>query len=206
MVNDPNPNAKANKLTEPPPPGYIEELEMIMKLYDEAGGFTPVMTGQGEPSVRAGVHAQTLVRQSSPGLIDLATETERQLATSGYLGFKIMQDRDPHQYDDEKGTQQFILKQVEEPFQVEVDSHSASPAFAEDSRQVAIALARAQAISAEDLIEMIHPPNAELLLARLRQRQAAAAKAAQEAAARGEPPPGQPQGRHRGNGQQRPGA
>ena len=72
MVNDPIPNAKANKLTEPPPPGYLEELEFIWKCYYEAGGFTPIMTGQGEPSVRAGVHAQTLVRTSSPGQIGRA--------------------------------------------------------------------------------------------------------------------------------------
>ena len=64
-------------------------------------------------------------------------------------------------------------------FQVQVDSHSASPAFAEDNRQVAIALARAGAIDAEDLIHMLHPPGAELLLARLRQRQKRQAQAAQ---------------------------
>jgi hypothetical protein len=44
---------------------------------------------------------------------------------------------------------------------------------------VAIALARAGAIDAEDLIHMLHPPGAELLLARLRQRQKDQAKAAQ---------------------------
>jgi hypothetical protein len=61
-----------------------------------------------------------------------------------------------------------------------VDSHSASPAFAEDNRQLAIALARAGAVDAEDLIHMLHPPGAELLLARLRQRQKAQAQQAQE--------------------------
>ena len=52
-------------------------------------------------------------------------------------------------------------------------------ALAEDNRQVAIALARAGAIDAEDLIHMLHPPGAELLLSRLRQRQKAQAKQAQ---------------------------
>jgi hypothetical protein len=187
FINDPNPNAKASKLTEPPPSGYLEELEFIWRMFDESGGFSPVMTGQGEPGVRAGVHAQTLVRTSSPGLIDPATRIERQLADSGYLCVRLMQNNDPNLYVTETGTK-FLLEQLPERFQVEVDSHSASPAFAEDSRQIAIALARAQAIDAQDLIEMLHPPNAELLLARLRQRQAAIAKAQQEAAARGEQP------------------
>jgi hypothetical protein len=75
---------------------------------------------------------------------------------------------------------EFTLHDLPDNFQVQVDSHSASPAFAEDSRQVAIALARAGAIDGEDLIHMLHPPGAELLLARLRQRQKAQAKMAQQ--------------------------
>ena len=75
---------------------------------------------------------------------------------------------------------EFLLSQLPENFQVQVDSHSASPAFAEDNRQVAIALARAGAIDAEDLIHMLHPPGSELLLARLKQRQKAQAQQAKE--------------------------
>jgi hypothetical protein len=179
FLNDPNPNAKASKLVEPPPENYLEELEFLFKLFDEASGFSPIMGGQGEPGVRAGVHAQTLVRTSSPRLIDQAARIERQLATSGYLALRIMQAMDASIYSTDKGTE-FTLADLPEPFQVQVDSHSASPAFAEDNRQVAIALARAGAIDSEDLIHMLHPPGAELLLARLRQRQKDQAKAAQQ--------------------------
>lgn len=189
FISDPNPNAKAAKLTEPPPPGYLEELEFLWKMFDEQGGFTPVLTGQGEPGVRAGVHAQTLVRTSSPGLIDPAVRIERALAESGWLFLKFMQDRDGTAYKTDSGVN-FTLGQLPDRFQVEVDSHSASPAFAEDSRQIAIALARANAISGEDLIEMIHPPNRELLLARYRQRQAQQAKLMQEEIAHGINPQG----------------
>jgi hypothetical protein len=179
FLADPNPNAKADKLSEPPPEGYMEELQFILQLIDEAGGFSPIMSGQGEPGVRAGVHAQTLVRTSSPSLIDRAARVERQLAECGYTGLRIMQAEDALIYTTEHGTD-FLLSQLPDNFQVQVDSHSASPAFAEDNRQVAIALARAGAIDAEDLIHMLHPPGAELLLARLRQRQKAQAKAAEK--------------------------
>jgi hypothetical protein len=178
FINDPNPNAKAQKLIEPPPPQYMEELQFLFQLFDEAGGFSPVMSGQGEPGVRAGIHAQTLVRTSSPRLIDQAARVERQLAESGYLSLRIMQAMDALIYSTDNGVE-FTLKDLPDNFQVQVDSHSASPAFAEDNRQVAIALARAGAIDAEDLIHMLHPPGAELLLARLRQRQKQQAKAAQ---------------------------
>jgi hypothetical protein len=180
FINDPNPNAKASKLTEPPPPNYLEELQFLFQLFDEAAGFSPVMSGQGEPGVRAGIHAQTLVRTSTPRLIDQAARIERQLAQSGYLAFRIMQAMDPSIYQTDDSKIQFTLKQIPDDFQVQVDSHSASPAFAEDNRQVAIALARAGAVDAEDLIHMLHPPGAELLLSRLRQRKKAQAAAAQE--------------------------
>lgn len=171
FINDPNPNAKAQKLIDPPPANYLEELQFLFQLFDEAAGFTPVMSGQGEPGVRAGVHAQTLVRTSTPRLIDQAARIERQLAESGYLSLRLMQAMDAHIYQTGDSKIEFTLHDLPEDFQVVVDSHSASPAFAEDNRQTAIALARAGAVDAEDLIHMLHPPGAELLLARLRQRQ-----------------------------------
>jgi hypothetical protein len=179
FINDPNPNAKATKLVEPPPQGYMEELQFIFQMFDEAGGFSPIMSGQGEPGVRAGVHAQTLVRTSSPRLIDQAARIERQLAETGHTALRIKQAVDPAIYKTDEGTE-FILSQLPEGFQVQVDSHSASPAFAEDNRQLAIALARAGAVDAEDLIHMLHPPGAELLLSRLRKRKKEQAQAAQE--------------------------
>jgi hypothetical protein len=180
FLNDPNPNAKAQKLLDPPPENYLEELEFILKLFDEASGFSPIMSGSGEPGVRAGVHAQTLVRTSSGSLIDQASRIERQLADVGYLALRVMQAMDALVYTTPDSGTEFLLSQLPAGFQVQVDSHSASPAFAEDNRQVAIALARAGAIDAEDLIHMLHPPSAELLLARLKQRQKAQAQAAQE--------------------------
>lgn len=179
FLADPNPNAKANKLTEPPPPGYMEELQFVFQMFDEAGGFSPIMSGQGEPGVRAGVHAQTLVRTSSPRLIDQAARIERQLADVGFLGLRIMQAQDGMIYTTDNGVS-FLLSDLPGNMQVQVDSHSASPAFAEDNRQVAIALARAGAVDATDLIHMLHPPGSELLLARLKQREKAQAAAAQK--------------------------
>jgi hypothetical protein len=180
FLNDPNPNAKASKLLDPPPANYLDELQFLFQLFDEASGFSPIMSGSGEPGVRAGVHAQTLVRTSSPHIIDQAARIERQLAESGYLSFCIMQAMDPFVYKTGDNQIQFMLHDLPDDFQVQVDSHSASPAFAEDNRQVAIALARAGAVDAEDLIHMLHPPGAELLLSRLRQRQKKQAQGAQE--------------------------
>jgi len=179
FLSDSNPNAKATKMVEPPPQGYMEELEFIWKMFDEASGFSPIMSGQGEPGVRAGVHAQTLVRTSSPRLIDQAARIERQLAETGYLAFRIMQAQDPSIYVTDKGIE-FRLLQMPEGFQVQVDSHSASPAFAEDNRQIAAFLAKLGVVDPEDLIHMVHPPSADLILSHVRRRQKAQAQAAEQ--------------------------
>jgi hypothetical protein len=91
-----------------------------------------------------------------------------------------MQAMDAYVYTTGDSKIEFTLHDIPEDFQVTVDSHSASPAFAEDNRQMAIALARAGAVDAEDLIRMLHPPGAELLLSRLRRRQKKQAEAAKE--------------------------
>jgi len=203
-INDANPNAKAQPLTQPPTPGYLEELEFIWKMFDESSGFTPIMGGQGDPNTRSGTQAQTLVRTSSPRIIDLAARVERQLAESGYLAFRLMQAMDPTVYTTEDQKTQFLLEQLPGDFQIVVDSHSGSPAFAEDNRQVAIALARAGAINAEDLLHLLHPPGVELLLANLRKTQKAQAQQAQQERQEdimmqvaGLKPPGQSGGRGR---------
>lgn len=180
FLNDPNPNAKSQPLLQPPPPQAIEEINFLLELFDQAGGFSAIMSGGGEPGVRAGTHAQTLVRTSSPHLIDQASCIERQLAETGYLCTRLMQAMDPTVYSTDQGIEFHLIDLPGAHMQVQVDSHSASPAFAEDNRQTAIALARAGAIDSEDLIHMLHPPGAELLLARLRQRQKAQAEAAQQ--------------------------
>jgi hypothetical protein len=179
FINDSNPNAKANPLVQPPPPDYLQELEFLWQMFDEASGFTPIMSGQGEPGVRAGTHAQTLVRTSSPPLITQAANIERQLADVGYLAVKIMQAGDGSVYITDQG-QEFLLEQLPENFQVIVDSHSASPAFAEDNMQKAAALFKAGALDAEDLLHLAHLPGTDLFLARFKERQKRMAQAQQE--------------------------
>lgn len=194
FVYDPNPGAKASSIFQPPPPEFYEEIANLKKSFDEVSGFTPVLSGQGEAGVRAGVHAQTLVRTSSPRIIDQAANVERQLADSGYLAFRLMQAQDGDIQFTPSG-ESFLLKQLPDDFQIEVDSHSASPAFHEDNRQTAMVLAQSGAIDAEDLIRLLHPPNADLLTARLRQRRAAAAAQGNVEPLRAPQRPGPRQGR-----------
>ena len=199
FINELSPNAKATKLSEPPPPDWIEQLEFLMQFFDEAAGFTPILAGKGESGVRAGVHAQTLVRTSSPGLIDPAVRIERQLADSGYLAALQMANNDGREYQTETGVP-FILADLFEKypeFSCVVDSHSASPAFQEDNMQKLIALARAQAIDARDLIEGMNLSNGDVLLAHYNERQARQAKMLQQHPELMQQKPGQQHGQQR---------
>lgn len=175
---DQSPAAKAQRLTEPVSPQDMEEVGWLLQSIDRALGFAPVLQGQGESGVRAQGHAETLVRTASPPLLRMAARTERQLADSGYLSFRLMQENDAKVYEG-AGNEQVLLSQIDPEFGVEVDAHSASPAFADMAQQKVMMLAQAKAIGAEDLIELLHPPHTDLLIARLHERQAAEAKAAQ---------------------------
>ena len=87
----------------------------------------------------------------------------------------MLQEKDATNVIAEDGTQ-FLLKQLPPDSEMTVDSHTSSPAFVEDNKQTAFALAKSNAIDGETLIEMLHPPREETLKARLRRRQEAEAQ------------------------------
>jgi hypothetical protein len=179
---------KAEPLTTPVSPQELEEVSFLLQQIDRQAGFQAVLMGQGESGVRSGGHAGTLVRTASPPLLRMATRTERQLEDVGYLGSRIIRNADPREYRTDAGAM-MRLAQLPEGYEVEVDAHSASPAFADTIRADAELLAQAHAIGAEDLIEMLHPPHAKMMIARLKQREAAAAHAQAEAEALKSHPP-----------------
>jgi hypothetical protein len=180
FINDPNPNASAKKLEEAPPPNYLEELQYLDGLFDDAAGFTPVSTGQGESGVRSGVHAQTLVRTSSPRLVQLATSVERSVSATGELCIETMKHVDPTVYKTEDKGISMLLRNLPDDFQVIVDSHSASPIFAEDAVQKAIVALKAGAIDQEDFLHILNLAGTPRFISRLKQRQKAQAQQAQE--------------------------
>lgn len=153
---------------------YLDKLESI---FDDVGGFNNILSGQGEPGVRAGVHAGTLLRTSTPRLRERALAVENQYASLGQKGLQMAQAKDasvmiPHGDDDKA----YLLKQLPADAYVTVDSHTSSPAFVDDNRQVAFALSKAGAINPETLIEMLHPPREEILIDRYRKQQQAQAE------------------------------
>ncbi|MDE2103310.1 MAG: hypothetical protein KGL39_39080 [Patescibacteria group bacterium] len=169
--NGENPNAKVQAMAPEMPSNALAWLETLERYFDENGGFTPLLSGQGEAGVRTQGQANTLLRTASPRLRDRAFIVEQQCAGLGELSLNIMQAKDATVL--KAGSGEFILEQLPEDAHVSVDSHTSSPAFSGDNANLFFALAKAGAIQGDDLIDGVHAPNADRLKKKYRARQKA---------------------------------
>lgn len=179
-IAEDQPNAKIEDLKPDLPPEMMEAVNQTIKWMDDAAGFQNIMKGEGEPGVRAGVHADTLVRTASPRLRNRALLVEKQCAESANFGFKLLQSKVPEAFQTETG-EEFLLSQLpSDEWHAEVDSHSGSPAFTENNKELAFALFKAGAIDGPDLVLLTRPPYHDMLILRAKERDAAKAKMIQE--------------------------
>jgi hypothetical protein len=177
------PNGGVEDMTPKMPPESFKFVEMIMSLMDKVSGFSPVLSGQGEQGVRAGSHADTLMRTASPRLRDRSLLVERQCASFADLTLSVMEAKDGRAYwtDEDKSPEgEFLLSQLPEDRRVIVDSHSSSPIYHDDHLQLLFAMAKLGAIGPDTLIDLSSIPNKDILKDRLKKIQEAKAKAAQE--------------------------
>ena len=74
------PGSSIQDLTPKFPPELLPMIKWLIETFNMIRGFPPIMQGQGEPGVRAGSHAGTLMKTASPTLRDRALLVERQCA------------------------------------------------------------------------------------------------------------------------------
>jgi hypothetical protein len=153
----------------------FQQIEKILNWFDEAAGFQPIMMGQGEPGVRAGSHAATLLRTGSPRMRDRALLVERQGGAHGDFCFKLLQNKDAEVFVS-KLKEQFLLKQLPGDYRIAVDSHSGSPVFQEDIERKAALLSKGGALSPVDLIMLTRPPHQDILMEHAEAREKAQAQ------------------------------
>src|SRR6185369_12838855 len=185
---DSSPQFKHEEVAPKLPEGAWQSLHEHEAMFDTMAGFPPVMQGQGDSGVRAQGHAETLVRMASPRFKDRALGIERQVEEVGGLALDMLRahcaDMLPYWVKEKdvgpfKGKEldaliyeapapgmvalPFLMHQVSDRFRVAVDSHSASPAFSHDARELAILLLKAGALGPEELIRQTSPANEEEL-------------------------------------------
>jgi hypothetical protein len=170
-ISQDDPNAKIQDLTPKMPEDAWKEVDSIIKMMDDVGGFGNILSGQGEPGVRAGNHAQTLMRTASPPLRDRALLVERQCAEMGDKAFKLIQAKDPDLLWTEKG-KEFLPSLMPDDLRVLVDSHTTSPIYEEDHIQLAGFLAKVGAIDKESILDMVNFPMKETVKIRVREMEA----------------------------------
>ncbi len=182
-VYDQLPQAQVKELYPEMPPDLFADFQSIGQIFLEASGLTEVIAGKGEQGVRSRGHARELRTTGAGRIKKLATKLEDSFVRMGDVALKLkMKNDDDPIVPDDKET--FLAAQVSEKFKMRIAGHSHSPLFADDSRELAALLFKAQAIDREMLIRLLRPPNRENMIAALRVRVAAEMQRAAQ-----QPPP-----------------
>ena len=173
------PGSSVNDLTPPLPPQAFQAIEVLKGMMDEISGFGNILSGQGEPGVRAGNQAEHMTKLASPRLRDRSLLVERQCAAAADKTLDLLQAKDGKVYQTTEG-KEFLLHDLPDDRWVTVDSHSSSPIFSDDHQQLIAFGLKAGFVGGNSAIEMLPFPNKDILLQRLKEMEAAKAKMIQE--------------------------
>ena len=177
-ISIPDQNSKIQDVTPPFPAELPRTMDSIMANMERIGGFDNLLSGRGEPGVRAGNQASTMMKAASPRLRDRSLLAERQCSTAADLWLAIREAKDGRLYwadgtnDKSREATQFFLGDIPDDRFVTVDSHSGSPIFADDHAQEGAFALKSGVIGPEDWLEDSTLPNKEVKLERLKQREA----------------------------------
>ncbi len=170
--------ATVNDLTPKLPAELIPMLKFCIEIINTLGGFPEIMQGKGEPGVRAGSHANTLLKTASPSLRDRSLLVERQCATCADLTLQLMEAKDDEYYwlkaDDpikDVEATQFLLSNLPNDWRVTVDSHSSSPIFADENAQLIFAARKMGTVTDEYVLDNMPFPNKEMAKVQLREKE-----------------------------------
>jgi hypothetical protein len=166
-ISDPTPNAKVEMLAPELPDDIWQEIIMIQNMFNDVSGLSDVLQGKGESGVRAGAHADVLAKLGSARIKKRAQIIEKALEELGGLSMKMMKAKDEHKYYIKSG-ETFLASQFTDDYEVHVDAHSASPVFVGDHMQQAIIMKKLGAIDNESFLELMNPPQLEMLKVRAR--------------------------------------
>lgn len=155
-------------LTPQLPPQALELLKWIQEQINVLRGFPPIMQGVGEQGVRAGSHANMLMKTASPTLRDRALIVERNCAECADLTASIRELKDEKFYwtdgDDVKKIDEssFLLTDLPPDWRITVDSHSSSPIFSDENTQLVFAAQGKGIVDEEYVIDNTPLPNKEV--------------------------------------------
>jgi hypothetical protein len=168
---------KAEDLTPKVPAELLPNIKFMIEMINTLGSFPEIMQGKGEPGVRAGSHANTLMKTASPTLRDRALLTERQCAICADQTLAMMEAKEDRKFwvDAKQKEDNFMITDLPEDWRIMVDSHSSSPIFSDEAQQLIFALRKTGDVDGEYAIDNLPLPNKEAAKAGLRERKASGA-------------------------------
>ncbi len=176
------PGSSINDLTPKFPPELLPMIKFALEMINTLGSFPEIMQGKGESGVRAGVHANTLLKTASPTLRDRSLVVERQCASHADLTASLMEAKDSNFYwtKADKPTDieetKFLFSQLPDDWRITVDSHSSSPIFMDESSQLIFQGAKQGYVDGEYVIDNMPFPAKEGAKEAYKRKQAAAAE------------------------------
>jgi hypothetical protein len=176
VVEPMNTGAKVDTLAPDMPEDLFAEFQAIGAIFLEASGLTETVTGKGEAGVRGRGHAKQLATTGSARIRKIGVGLEQSLMKLGDVGMKLKAKNDDTLLKADDG-KEFVLAQLAAAFKLRVAGHSHSPLFADEAKEDAGILLKAQAIDQEMFIRLINPPNADNMIHSLRARLKAKAEA-----------------------------
>jgi len=192
--SDSSPNAKIEDLAKPIPGDLWTSFHEWNNMFDVIGGFPPVAQGMGEGSVRSAGQTETLLRTGAARHKDASLKIERSVERVGGTVYALLQAKTTDVLTAwvMPGTQSpliderpdltleppakgmlpvsFRMGHMNERAKVTVDSHSASPAFRQEARELLFALNRIGAASPRQVVEGTHPAQEDALIEGIEQR------------------------------------
>lgn len=195
-ITESSPNAKVQDMATDITPTLWTSLHELTGMFDDMGGITSTLGGQGDAGVRSQNHAETLLRASTPHIKDRAIDIERSVSELSNLGLHILRAQLPTKMtawvraskasveaDASKTTNveeapvkdmvpvEFLMADLPDTMHAVIDGHSSSPAFEHDHQQLMLMLSSRGAISSQKLVEVLHPPHEADIIDDLEQKQ-----------------------------------
>ena len=177
------PGADVKDVTPNFPAELIPMLRFVIEIINTLGGFPEIMQGKGEPGVRAGVHASTLLKTASPSLRDRSLLVERQCSACADLTLQLMEAKDDEYYwlkadqpIEEVEATKFLLADLPADWRVSIDSHSSSPIFSDENEQLIFQSHKGGIVTGEYVLDNLPFPNKSMAKMQLREKQAAEAE------------------------------
>jgi hypothetical protein len=172
-------NTKIEDLTPKFPQEMLPMIKFCLEQINTLGSFPEIMQGKGEPGVRAGNHASTLLKTASPTLRDRSLIVEQQCEECADKTAVLMEAKDSNHYwvkadtpTDVENTK-FILASLPPDWRITVDSHSSSPIFMEENGQEIWLAAKSGFVDGEYVLDNRPFPNREQAKVALKAREKA---------------------------------